>query len=183
MPPPIIFVVAIAIGALAFWYAKQAQASIDTGAGSASSSSPPPASPASSWTPPARAQPYLGAIAEAETRYGLPHNLLARQLYQESRYRADIISGATPSAAGALGIAQFIPATAAQFGLDPTDPFASIDAAARYDRQLFDQFGSWDQVLAAYNWGEGKVRDRGLAAAPAETVAYYTGILGDLGIA
>src|SRR5437899_8075814 len=145
MPVPIIIAIAIAVGGVLFWFSRPAQASIDAGA--RSPSSPPPSS--SSWTAPARAQPYLGAIAEAETRYGLPHNLLARQLYQESRYRADIISGATPSSAGAIGIAQFMPATAEQFGVDPTDPFASIDAAARYDRQLFDQFGSWDQALAA----------------------------------
>jgi len=177
---PVVVVLAIAIGAALFVYARQARASIDE---TPPPPNAPPPEPGSTWSAPARAQPYLGAIAEAETRYSLPHNLLARQLYQESRYRADIISGATSSSAGAIGIAQFIPATAAELGIDPTDAFASIDAAARYDRQLFDQFGSWDQVLAAYNWGPTKLAEKGLAAAPRETVAYYSGILGDLGIA
>jgi len=79
------------------------------------------------------------------------------------------VSGSTVSSAGAIGIAQFIPSTAASSAWNPTDPFASIDAAARYDRQLFDRFGSWDQVLAAYNWGPGNVENKGLSAAPSET--------------
>lgn len=181
MPPPILFVAAIAIAAVLFWYSRSAAAAIDLGAGS--SSVPLPTEISSSWTPPARAQPYLAAIAEAELRYGLPHNLLARQLYEESRYRADIINGITVSSAGAIGIAQFLPATAADYGVDPLDPFASIDGAARYDRDLFDRFGNWEAVLAAYNWGPTKVANLGIQAAPAATVAYYSGILGDLGIA
>jgi soluble lytic murein transglycosylase-like protein len=173
---PILLVLAVAIGAALFFFSSSAQAS------SAGDAVAPGGAPGS-WEPPARAQPYLGAIAEAEARYGLPHNLLARQLYQESRFRPEIIDGSLTSSAGAIGIAQFMPATAADFGIDPADAFASIDAAARYDRQLFDQFGSWDAALAAYNWGPGSVQNKGLGAAPRETVAYYSGILGDLGIA
>lgn len=177
MPPPLIILAALALAGVLVWFSKPAQASVDAGGGS--SSSPPP----SSWTPPARAQPYLAAIAEAELRYGLPRDLLARQLFEESRFRADIIDGSVTSSAGAIGIAQFVPATAAEYGLDPLDPFASIEAAARYDRDLFDRFGNWPAALAAYNWGPTNVANRGIHAAPAATVAYYSGILGDLGIA
>jgi soluble lytic murein transglycosylase-like protein len=177
---PIVVVVAIAIGVALFFFSQPAAASIDMSGGAPA---PGPSSSGTTWSPPAAATPYLGAIAEAEARYGLPENLLARQLYQESRYRAEIISGDLRSSAGAIGIAQFLPSTAADFGIDPTDPFASIDAAARYDRQLFDQFGSWDAALAAYNWGQGNVANKGLGAAPRETVAYFSGILGDLGLA
>lgn len=127
-------------------------------------------------------QQYRGAIAAAEVRYGLPNGMLARLLYQESRYRPDIISGAKKSSVGALGIAQFMPATAAQFGIDPLNPGQAIDAAGRYLGQLYKQFGTWDKALAAYNWGPGNVARKGLASAPAETRNYFTQILADLGM-
>ena len=134
------------------------------------------------WSPPAAAKPYLAAIKAAEVKYGLPENLLARLLHQESRYRQDIITGKTKSSAGALGIAQFMPATAKQFGINPLDPFASIDAAGRYLKQLYGQFGRWDKALASYNWGQGNVSRKGLANAPTETKNYFSQILADLGM-
>lgn len=139
--------------------------------------------PGPSWSPPAAAAPYLSAIARAERVYGLPDQLLARLLWQESRYRADIIDGRSKSPAGAVGIAQFMPATAAEFGIDARDPWASIDAAGRYLSQLYRRFGNWPEALAAYNWGQGNVSRRGLDAAPAETRAYYSQIMADVGIA
>lgn len=129
------------------------------------------------WRPPAQ---YAGTIAAAEGRAGLPVDMLARLLYQESRYRADIISGATRSPVGALGIAQFMPATAAEFGIDPLNPVQAINAAADYLRRLFDRFGNWSEALAAYNWGQGNVSRKGLAAAPRETRLYYSQILADV---
>ncbi|MFZ4758917.1 MAG: transglycosylase SLT domain-containing protein [Burkholderiaceae bacterium] len=138
---------------------------------------------AARWTPPAAARPYLAAIVQAEDAYSIPRNMLARLLWQESRYRSDIITGATRSPAGAVGIAQFMPATAREFGIDPLDPFQSIDAAGRYLAKLYRRFGSWAQALAAYNWGQGNVARKGLANAPAETRTYYTSILSDLGLA
>lgn len=130
------------------------------------------------FTLPAAAAPYLDAINAASAQYGLPDGLLGSLLYEESRYRPDIISGQITSGAGAVGIAQFMPATAADLGIDPTDPYQSIDAAAKYLRRLFDHFGTWADTLAAYNWGSGNVARRGTAAAPAETQNYVTSILG-----
>lgn len=129
------------------------------------------------WRPPAQ---YAGPIAAAEDRYGIPRDLLARQLYQECHWREDIISGQTVSPAGALGIAQFMPATAAQLGIDPLNPAQAIDGAGRYMASLYRATGSWTQALAAYNWGIGNVQRKGLAAAPAETTNYYTQILADV---
>lgn len=128
-------------------------------------------------------QQYREAIANAEQANGMPAGLLARQLWQESRYRPDVISGAKRSPVGALGIAQFMPATARQYNVDPLDPFASIAAAGRMMRDLFKATGSWDKALASYNWGVGNVTRKGLAAAPLETRNYYAQILGDLGLA
>jgi soluble lytic murein transglycosylase-like protein len=135
------------------------------------------------WPPPARAAPYLAAIAQAEDKYSIPPQLLARLLYQESRYRPEIIDGSVRSSAGAIGIAQFMPATAAEMGVDPLNADSSIDGAARYLRRLYDGTGTWAGALAAYNWGIGNVRRRGLGAAPAETREYVSAILGDVGLA
>ena len=116
----------------------------------------------------------------AEDQNGIPHDMLARLLYQESHYRADIIDGRTKSPVGALGIAQFMPATAQQLGINPLDPFQAIDGAGRYLASLYRQTSSWSQALAAYNWGIGNVTRRGLDSAPTETRNYYTQILADV---
>lgn len=126
---------------------------------------------------------YLNAIRQAEAANNLPRNLLARLLWQESRYRPDIISGAVVSPAGALGIAQFMPATAAQYRINPLDPFQAIPAAGKMMGELYKRFGSWDAALAAYNWGQGNVAKKGLAAAPKETKNYFAQILSDIGLA
>lgn len=134
------------------------------------------------WAPPATATAYLPAIAQAEADHGLPAGLLARQLYQESRFRPEIIDGSVASPAGALGIAQFMPATAQDLGVDPLDPKSAINGAAAYMRRLFDSLGSWPEALAAYNWGIGNVKKKGLDAAPAETRNYVQQITADVPI-
>jgi soluble lytic murein transglycosylase-like protein len=68
-------------------------------------------------------------------------------------------------------------------GVDPLNTDSSIDGAARYLRRLYDGTGTWAGALAAYNWGIGNVRRRGLDAAPAETREYVSAILGDVGLA
>ena len=125
---------------------------------------------------------YRSAIAAAENANGIPADMLARLLYQECRYRPDIISGATRSPAGALGIAQFMPATAAELGIDPLNPGQAIAGAGRYLASLYRSTGSWALALAAYNWGIGNVLRKGIAAAPRETQNYYSQILADLGL-
>ena len=132
----------------------------------------------STWQLPAAGDPYREAIEAAEIAYAIPRNQLARQLDIESdHFNPDVIAGRRLSRSGAIGIGQFMPATAAERGLDPTDPFASIDAAAAYMRELYDKFGTWEAALAAYNWGQGNVARKGLSAAPAETRTYVATIL------
>ncbi|MBV8488920.1 MAG: transglycosylase SLT domain-containing protein, partial [Candidatus Eremiobacteraeota bacterium] len=65
------------------------------------------------------------ATADAARRNGLPPEFLGATLLQESAYDVEALS-----AAGAIGIAQFEPETAAGMGVDPYDPFAAIDGAA-----------------------------------------------------
>jgi soluble lytic murein transglycosylase-like protein len=136
-----------------------------------------------SWALPAAGQAFADEIRAAEVRYSLPENLLARLLYQESRFRPEIIDGSVRSSTGAIGIAQFMPATAAELSVDPTDPHASIKAAAKMLRRLYDKFGDWSSALAAYNWGEGNVARKGIAQLPEETAKYVAEISADVSIA
>ena len=137
------------------------------------------------WTPPATARPWLSRIYKAEARHNMPENLLARLIWQESRYRDDIISGKTISSAGAVGIAQIVPRWHPD--VDPLDANASIDYAADYLSRLKRQFGDWPTALAAYNWGQGNVRNaqkkygsHWLEKAPTETRNYVTRIWRDV---
>jgi soluble lytic murein transglycosylase-like protein len=70
---------------------------------------------------PAYAMLFAAATARAAGSHSLPAEFLGATLLQESAYDPEALS-----AAGAIGIAQFMPETAADVGLDPTDPFASI---------------------------------------------------------
>jgi len=137
------------------------------------------------WVPPTTAAPYLADIAAAERQHDMPKNLMARLLYQESRYRQDIITGQLESSAGAQGIAQIIPRW--HPGVNPLNPAEAIHYAAGYLSRLKDQFGDWQTALAAYNWGPGNVsnarQDYGydwLDYAPTETRNYVTQIWGDI---
>lgn len=129
--------------------------------------------------PPA-GQQYAETIRAAEQHHGIPETLLARVLWQESKFAPDVIDGRRASPAGALGIAQFMPATARQLGIDPLNPREAIPASAKYLRARYDQFGTWGAALAAYNWGQGNLAKRGIAKAPPETKAYVSEILADV---
>ena len=122
---------------------------------------------------------YRPAIRDAELKQGLPAGLLARVVYQESRYRTDIITGEVVSSAGAVGIAQIVPRWHPT--VNPLDPVASIYYAASYLRTLYGQFGTWRLALAAYNFGPGNVSSG--KPWPDETLAYVSDIAGDVGLA
>lgn len=134
---------------------------------------------------PSGSDPYRQTITDAANQNGVPVSILAWLLWQESRYRQDIIDGTTKSRVGAMGIAQFMPATAAQVlgSADAAlDPSQAIPGAARYLAGLYSQTGSWQGALAAYNWGIGNVLNKGLDQAPPETVNYYTTIMSKAGV-
>jgi soluble lytic murein transglycosylase-like protein len=125
-----------------------------------------------------KAAPYLDYFTAAETKYGLPKDLLNRIAYQESRYDSKVISKA-----GAIGLMQFMPATAAQFGIDPLNPYESIDAAGKYILQLYNQFKDWKLAIAAYNAGPGNVAKYKGIPPFAETREYVASITRDIGLA
>jgi cell wall-associated NlpC family hydrolase len=86
-------------------------------------------------------------------------------------------SGFNPSAvssAGALGLMQFMPATAAGLGVDPLKPSSAVNGAAKYLAQHLRDFGSIDLALAAYNAGPGAVRQYGGIPPYEETQNYVT---------
>ena len=123
---------------------------------------------------PARFAP---AITRAAVRWGVSATLLAAQLYAESNFNPFAVSGA-----GARGIAQFMPGTAAAYGLgNPFDPSASIDAQGHLMHDLLSRFASVPLALAAYNAGPGPVAACGCVPAIPETQAYVARILGLLG--
>jgi soluble lytic murein transglycosylase-like protein len=117
---------------------------------------------------------FAAPISKAAQRWNVSATLLAAQLWQESHFNPFARSGA-----GALGIAQFMPGTAAEYGLeDPLDPTASIDAQAHLMRDLLRRFGDVRLALAAYNAGAGRVQACGCVPPIPETLAYVAAILG-----
>jgi soluble lytic murein transglycosylase-like protein len=120
---------------------------------------------------------FRAPLARAAARHGVPAPLLAAQLMAESGFNPLAVSRA-----GAQGIAQFMPATAAAYGLrDPFDPVASINAQARLMAELLQRFGSTELALAAYNAGPGAVAACNCMPPYAETQAYVARIMGLLG--
>ncbi len=90
-------------------------------------------------------------------------------------------SGYNPAAvsrAGAQGLMQLMPGTAAELGVtDSFDPEQNLLAGSKYLRQLLDKYdGDLDHALAAYNWGQGNVDRHGLDKMPQETRNYLAKI-------
>jgi soluble lytic murein transglycosylase-like protein len=118
--------------------------------------------------------PYERPIARAAQHYNVSATLLAAQLYQESHFNPFAVSGA-----GARGIAQFMPGTAAAYGLhNPFDAASAIDAQARLMRDLLRRFAAIPLALAAYNAGPVPVAACGCVPAIPETQSYVAAILG-----
>ncbi len=105
-----------------------------------------------------RARGYEPLIAAAAAKHGVDPRLLWTIAYLESRFRPEAISRKDGKPC-AYGMMQFVPTTAARYGLvNPHDPAQAIHAAARYVRDLTRRFnGDRRLVLAAYNSGEGTV--------------------------
>jgi nitroreductase len=116
---------------------------------------------------------YREAILRSASRWNVSPGLLAAQLMAESGFNPRAVSPA-----GALGIAQFMPATARSYGLrDPFDPIASIDAQAHLMSDLLRHIHSVPLALAAYNAGAGAVAACGCVPPYPETRAYVARIL------
>jgi hypothetical protein len=120
---------------------------------------------------------FRAPLLRAATHWNVSAALLAAQLMAESNFNPFAVSPA-----GAQGIAQFIPATAASHGLrDPFDPVEAIDAQAHLMADLIRALGSPQLALAAYNAGPAPVEACHCVPAYPETQAYVTRILALLG--
>jgi hypothetical protein len=112
--------------------------------------------------------PYADYFRQAATKYGVSANLLAAVAKVESGYNPVAVSKA-----GAQGLMQLMPSTAAGLGVNPLDPAQAVDGAARLLAKNLDEFsGSLPLALAAYNAGAGAVHRYNGIPPYAETQAY-----------
>lgn len=116
---------------------------------------------------------YLEMARAAARKHGVPEDLFLRLVNQESRFKPQ-----ARSHKGAIGLAQLMPGTAKQLGVDPHDPRQNLEGGARYLRMMYDEFGSWRLALAAYNAGPGAVKKHGGVPPFRETRNYVKKIWG-----
>lgn len=121
--------------------------------------------------------PFADLFRAAGAAHGIQPSVLAAVARTESAFDPDAVSPA-----GAQGLMQFMPATAAGMGVDPFDPASAIDGAARYLTENLRRFGSLDLALAAYNAGPGAVERHGGIPPFPETQAYVPRVLAAAGL-
>lgn len=98
------------------------------------------------------------AVNNAATKYGLNPADLWGVVQTESRGNPGAVGPVTRSGEHAVGLMQLMPGTARLYGVtDRRDPLQSLDAGARYLRDLHQKYGDWDLTRAAYNAGPGAV--------------------------
>jgi soluble lytic murein transglycosylase-like protein len=114
-------------------------------------------------------------INAAAQKYGIDPALLKGLIRQESNFNPN-----AKSPAGAAGLCQLMPGTAAALGCtNPLDPAQAIDAGAKYLSQQLKAFGGDPRkALAAYNAGPGAVQRYGGVPPYAETQNYVRAVMG-----
>ncbi len=115
-------------------------------------------------------------VAAMAAKYDISPTLLEAVVWQESRWNERAVSPV-----GARGLAQLMPGTARQMGVDPGNPEANLEGGARYLRMQLDAFGGdIEKALAAYNAGPGRVVRAGGIPAIRETQLYVASIMARL---
>tara|TARA_Y100000768_G_C23989945_1_gene691706 strand:+ start:1120 stop:4083 length:2964 start_codon:yes stop_codon:yes gene_type:complete len=115
---------------------------------------------------------YGSTVTEAAKQFNIPAPVLAGLIETESAWNPEAVSSA-----GARGLGQFMPGTAAQFGVNVNDPKASIFGAAQYLRHLMDNYGfDLKMAIYAYNAGPGTIQQYGPGATQ-ENADYYPKVM------
>ncbi len=114
-------------------------------------------------------------IDQVAEKVSLAPELIRSVVAAESNFQSDAVSHA-----GAQGLMQLMPETAAELGVtDSFDPEQNLLAGSRYLKQLLEKYaGDLDRALAAYNWGQGNVDRKGLTQMPEETRQYLARVKG-----
>jgi len=111
--------------------------------------------------------PYKDIINEMAAKYKIPANILAGLIKTESNFNPRAISSA-----GAIGLTQMLPGTAAEMGVrNISDPTQQIEGGAKYLAKMKAQFGDWTSALRAYNQGPGN-QQRNPGGVSSEAVNY-----------
>lgn len=119
---------------------------------------------------------FRARVAELAAKYDISPTLLEAVVWQESRWNAGAVSPV-----GARGLAQLMPGTARQMGVNAADPMANLEGGARYLRMQLDAFGGdLERALAAYNAGPARVQKAGGIPRIRETQLYVASIMAHL---
>lgn len=119
---------------------------------------------------------YYAKVRELARRFDLSPALIEALVWQESRWHPGAVSPV-----GARGLAQLMPGTARELGVDARDPFANLEGGARYLREQLDRFdGNLEKALAAYNAGPGRVEAANGIPNIRETKTYVAAIMSRL---
>ncbi|WP_117195804.1 lytic transglycosylase domain-containing protein [Rhizobium terrae] len=121
----------------------------------------------------ATANPEIAGLVKRIAREeNVEESLFLALVYQESRFNP-----CAKSTAGAIGLAQLMPETARELGVDPYDIEENLSGGARYLKQQLQQFnGDRSLALAAYNAGPGRVQTYGGIPPFRETQGYVAAI-------
>jgi soluble lytic murein transglycosylase-like protein len=153
--------------------ARLASVSGATQPSAAASATTGASAPAGASATPGAATPYAAEIDAAATKYNVDPALLRGLIRQESNFNPN-----AGSPAGARGLTQLMPGTAAALGVDASVPAQAIEGGAKYLRQQLDKFGNDPaKALAAYNAGPGAVQRYGGVPPYAETQNYVRKVL------
>ncbi len=107
------------------------------------------------------------------SRWQIDANMLVAIVTVESRWHTHAVSRA-----GAIGLGQLMPGTAALLGVDPNDPDENLSGAAQYLNGLIHKFGTnYDLVFAAYNAGPRAVDEYGGVPPYDETQHYVVKVM------
>ncbi|WP_196600028.1 lytic transglycosylase domain-containing protein [Pectinatus frisingensis] len=118
-------------------------------------------------------KPYANEIEYAANTYGIDPNFLASIIMTESNGDSNAVSSA-----GAIGLGQLMPDTAAELGVNPYDANENIMGSAQYAASLYHSFGDYRLAAAGYNAGGGAVEKYGDVPPYEETQNYVAKVMG-----